>query len=237
MGTCLLCAGIVIVFALVFYRSFWAVPFLSPIGFFCFRYFKERKRKKTIEELVGQFMECILAVSVSLKAGYSTENAFLESESDMKTMFGENALIIEELKRIRRGLSINIPLEEMLADLGNRSNSDVIYRFSEIFAIAKRNGGNMPEIIRTTAGVITSRLEVKKETDAILAGKKMELWVMRMMPFFMLIYIEITTPGYFDCLYHNVRGVLIMTACLLVYAAAFMLGEVMLNKLVAGEGA
>lgn len=231
IGICVLIVGFL---AFVFYRSAWAVIPLAPIGGYCFLQLKERKRRKNVDNLVEQFMECILAVSVSLKAGYSLENAFLESETDMEMMFGENALIEEELKRIRRGLSINIPLEELLDDLGKRSDSAEIARFSEIFGIAKRNGGNMPEIIRQSAALIGSRVEVRKETDAILGGKKMELWVMRGMPFFMLLYIDITTPGYFDCLYHNLKGILVMTGCLIVYVFAFALGEKILEKLAEG---
>lgn len=185
---------------------------------------KERGRHQR-EELAGQFRECILAAAASLQAGYSVENAFLECERDMSQMFGKDALICGELKLIRRGLNINISLEELLADLGERSGCEEMVQFAEVFSIAKRNGGNMAEIIDSSSELIGRKIELKRELETLLGGKRMELLIMKLMPFFVLFYIEIANRGYFDMLYHNWKGVLIMTGCLAVYLGAYAIGE------------
>ena len=217
--------------AFFFYRSMWALVPLSPLGLFCFRRLRYKKLGKAREELTMQFRECILAAATSLQAGYAAENAFLGCAEDMKLMYGENAYICKELALIRRGLAINISLEELLLDLARRSGSEEISQFAVIFSLAKRNGGNMAEIIKNSAALIGKQIEKRQEIQALLAGRKMELNIMKVMPFGILCYINIGNPGYFDMLYHNLTGVAIMTGCLLAYLAAFQLGEVVMRRL------
>lgn len=181
------------------------------------------------ERLAGQFRECILAVASSLQAGYSVENAFLECEQDMEQMFGQEALICVELRLIRRGLAINISLEELLADLGERSGCDEIAQFGEVFSIAKRNGGNMAEIIGSSSELIGRNIDLRRELEVLLGGKRMELMIMKLMPFFVLLYVGSANEGYFDMLYHNGKGILIMTGCLAVYIAAYAVGEIVVE--------
>lgn len=217
--------GIVILLAYFFYRSFWAVPFLGILGFLYAETEKKNQSKRRREELTVQFKECILSVSASLQAGYAIENAFLESREDMKSMYGEQSLIYQELEYIRRGLVININLEEQLEDLAQRSNCEEIEQFARIFSIAKRSGGNLTDIIKTSADIISQRVETKQDIQILLAGRRMEQTIMRLMPFCILLYIGSAYPGYFDPLYHNLQGVAVMSLCLILYLAAYLLGN------------
>lgn len=223
--------GAVILSAYFFYRSAWAILILSPMGLLFFRGIHDRKGRECRERLTSEFKECIQSVSDSIKAGYAVENAFLESRGDMKLLFGENSLIYNELELIRRGLVINITLEELLEDLGDRSGSEEIYEFAQIFAIAKRNGGNISEIIRTSSELINMKIETRQEIHTVLSGRKMEQNVMKLMPFVILSYIGVSYPGYFDNLYHNAQGALIMSICLAIYIFAYVAGDKILRRI------
>lgn len=225
LQTALLCVAITGMLAYFFYRSFLAMIPLSGVGVIAFWKFARDKAERAREEMAVQFRECILSVSASMRAGYSVENAFLECRQDMVLMYGENALICRELSFIKRGLNINISLEELLADVANRSGCNDIAQFAKVFSLAKRNGGNMAEIIRSSANQIGKQIELRQEIQTLLGGKKMELTVMKVMPFGILLYIDIGNPGYFASLYHNLTGVTIMTGCLGVYLGAYLLGE------------
>lgn len=214
-----------------FYRSLWAAIPLSAAGVLCFCGIRRKSHEKAGEELGDQFRECILSVAAALQAGYSAENAFRECRKDMELMYGRDAMICRELLLIHRGLDINITLEELLADMGRRSGSDEIRQFAEVFAAAKRNGGNLSEIIKSSAALIGRKIEVRQEIRAILGGRKMELSIMKGMPFAILTYISFSNPGYFDRLYHNPQGIIIMTGCLGIYLVAFVLGEWIMEHL------
>ena len=44
-------------------------------------------------------------------------------------------------------------------------------------------------------------------------------------PFLIVFYIGVTSPGFFDVLYHSPEGVLFMTMCLAAYLGALVLSE------------
>ena len=217
--------------AFFFYRSLWAVLPLTGVGMLCFRNLWKKNRLQKKQELSAQFRECILSVSTMLQAGYSAENAFIECRNDMVMLFGEEARICRELRQVQRGLHINISLEELLADMARRTKCEDILQFAQIFGLAKRNGGNMYEIIRNSAGLIGRKIELRQEMRTLLSGKKMELTMMRVMPFGILFYVELGSPGYFRVLYYNLKGILMMTGCLAMYLSAYALGERVLNGL------
>ena len=223
IATAILCILTVTFLAYIFYRSFVAVIFLSPVGFYVWRNEKKKKIKKRKNALSMQFKDCIAYVGANLRAGYSVENAFRESLKDIVLLYGDNSYMAVELKHIIQGIRNSISLEELLLSLGKRSGITDIREFGEVFSIAKRNGGNMSEILMRTGSVISKKMEIDREIQILISAKKLEQNIMNIMPFAILIYISCTSPGFFDVLYHNVLGACIMTICLLVYLVAYVL--------------
>ena len=54
------------------------------------------------------------------------------------------------------------------------------------------------------------------EMEQTVAGKEMEKNIMFAMPYFMLLYLRVTNPGYMDVLFSNVLGQGIMMVCLVL---------------------
>lgn len=213
----------VMFFAFIFYRSAVAAVFLSPIGIYVWKNEQKKKIDKRKKELSVQFKDCIGAVGANLRAGYSVENAFRESLKDIVLLYGDNSYMAVELKHIIQGIRNNVSLEELLLSLGKRSGIADIREFGEVFFIAKRSGGNMSEILVRTGSVIGKKMEMDREIQVLISAKKLEQQIMNVVPFVIIIYISCTSPGFFDVLYHNMLGVCIMTICLLVYLAAYVL--------------
>lgn len=208
-----------------FYRSVWACVILSPISVIFFAEKKKELAKMRRQELNVQFKDAVLSVSANQRAGYSVENAFREAYRDMAMLYGTESHICKEISHIAKGLDNNITLEKLLCDLGVRSHVPDIMQFADVFMIAKRSGGNMTEILSETADTIEQKIAVDKEIQVLVSAKKMEQKIMNMVPFFIIIYIGLTSKGFFDVLYHNLTGIFIMTACLIVYLAAFVISK------------
>lgn len=206
-----------------FYRSWIACIVLLPIVFVFLQRKKRELAKKQRQDLSVQFKDLILSVSANQKAGYSIENAFRESYKDMVMLYGEEGIICTELRHILTGLDNNVVLEKLLYSLGMRSGLPDVVQFADVFLIAKRNGGNMTDILAKTAAVIEQKTETDKEIQLMIGAKKMEQKIMNMVPFLIIFYISSTSKGFFDVLYHNLIGVIIMTVCLGFYLAAFLL--------------
>ncbi len=222
-------AGIALLFGRLFYDSWIAVLLLLPVAAAWFVHSKIRQGDRN-RRLIGiQFRDAIASVLTALKAGYSAENAFMEAGRDMKILYGEKSLISQALKRIYKGLDNNVPLEKLLFKLGEESGNSDIMDFAEVFAVGKRSGGNMTEIIERTIDVISRKIDVEKEIDVLISAKRMEAGIMNMVPFFIIFYISITSSGFFEPLYHNMFGIITMTICMGIYMAAFLLSERIVN--------
>jgi tight adherence protein B len=213
----------------LFYQSIIAIFII----FLFLKLFLEDKKKNLKEnrrkELNVQFKEAISNLSSALSAGYSVENAFIEVYEDLQLVYARDALIMEELYHIIKKLQINETIENLLEDLAARSGDEDIKSFTEVFTIAKRSGGDFISIIDMTTNSISGKIEVKREIAVLLANKKLEQKIMNMIPIAIILYIGITSQGYFNILYKNAFGVIIMTLCLGVYLGAYLLGRKIVN--------
>ncbi|MDE6846046.1 MAG: type II secretion system F family protein [Lachnospiraceae bacterium] len=208
-----------------FYQSWAACLCLTPV---LVLFMKEKKKdlaKRQRQELSIQFKDLILAVAANQKAGYSIENAFREAYKDMEMLYGREGTICIEIKYIIAGLDNNIVLEKLIYNLGMRSGLPDIIQFADVFFIAKRSGGNMTDILQKSAAVIEQKTETDKEIQLMISAKKMEQKIMNMVPFLIIFYVSSTSKGFFDVLYHNMIGIIIMTVCLGFYMAAYLLSK------------
>lgn len=215
--------GIILFISFFFYRSLWALLLTWPVGIGSYLSFQRERGEKRRRQLAVEFKDCIMSVAANLRAGYSVENAFIECMQDMRALYGEKGLMLGELYRMKRGFYNNQTLEKMLRDFGERSGSEEIKDFGEVLAIARSSGGNLPEIIRSTADLIGEKIALKQELQVLISGRLFEQKIMNVIPFFITGYIELGNRGFFNVLYHNLTGVCIMTGCLFIYLTAYIL--------------
>jgi tight adherence protein B len=215
--------------AYLFYQSIIAVILFSP---FSIVYMKQ-KRFQLIEkrkwQLNLEFREGILCLSAALNAGYSIENAFVEAIKDLRMMFSDHSYIIPEFEYITQQIKMNVTVEEALKELALRSDVEDISNFSEVFSTAKRTGGDIIKIIRVTGRNIGDKIEIKREIQTLITAKKLEARVMNIIPFGMIVYLWVSSPGFLDPLYHNFIGIMIMSFALLLYYFAYRLSEKIIN--------
>ncbi len=220
---------IIAVAAYVFYDSLYAFLILLPAVFLFFRLVKKELVIKQKDMLKIQFRDMIDSVSSALKAGYSIENAFYESRKDMIRLHGRESLIVRELDHFFLKLENGIPLEALLNDFAHRAAVEDISDFSEIFVLAKRNGGDFTGIIGRTVKIMKEKDETEREISVILSGRKYEQRVMCIIPIGIIIYLRVTSREFLSVLYHNAAGMVIMSACLLIYIASYLISRKLID--------
>ena len=211
--------------AWVLYQSFYGM-----ITFFVFvpvyiRKQKEKGYRGRKEKLVMQFKDAMLSVAAALQAGYSMENAWKESEKEVRELYGENALFVKELQKINLAVGVNQPIEKLLYEFALRSDCEDIQNFAEVFLFAKRSGGDFHKIIQTTIEHISDKIEVEKEIQTIISAKKLEQKIMNIVPVAILFYLNFTAGDFLAPLYKNAFGVCVMSASFAAYLLAIKLSE------------
>ena len=231
-------AGMIGITAWLYYRRVWAVIFLILPGIWLYREFLEEESKKKEQEFQKQFREMIQTLSSALNTGYSVENAFYETQKELKIQYPEEARISRELLLITRKLRMHIPVEQVrgremshmnnsrhiLEEFAERVPSEDVKSFVTVFVTAKKSGGGMIGIIRNTTSQIGDKIEVKREIDTLLAAKKYEFQIMSMVPYGIIAYMSLSFSDFMEELYGNVTGIGVMTLCLGIYVGAYYLG-------------
>ena len=220
MGICL--SGIV---GILFYKSVWAVILYLPFGFIFLEYKRRILCEKRKWEFNQQFRQGILCLSSALNAGYSIENAFLEASSDLELMYTKEEDIIREFRWMNQQLALNKNVEEVLLELAERTKVEDVESFAEIVKTAKRTGGDLIKVIKQTEKNIGEKIEVQRELETLISAKKLETNIMSVVPLGIIGYLWLSSPGFLDCLYHNLLGCIIMTVILIVYIIVYLVGR------------
>lgn len=208
----------------LFYREIWSFLIVCPFGFWIFKNLEADRIEQKKGAFLVQFKEMTECIASALNVGYSVENALKEAQKEMKILYPGKSLIGTELEVMTRKVRLQIPTEMILEEFAIRVELEDVRNFATVFMTAKRSGGDMMAIIQNTATQIAAKIDVKREIDIILASKKYEFRIMCVIPYAMIMYMQISFPEFTEALYGNAIGIGVMTVCLGVYMAAYVIG-------------
>lgn len=215
--------------AYVFYRSVVFAALVTPLGLFYPRLKTRELIRQRKNELAMQFKEALYALSSSLSAGRSVEEAFKESLQDLALIYPDpQTSIIQEFKFIVRRLEMNETIEQALSDLARRAHLEDIESFVDVFVISKRTGGNIVEVIKNSSAIIGDKLQIKQEIETLLAERKFERKILNIMPIGMILILSLSTGDYMAPVFETLAGHVAMTVAIILLGAAFVIsGKIM----------
>lgn len=215
------------------YRSMTAFVLCAAASCVYPVFYEKQWRKDQLRKLELQFKEAIQIMSGFLSAGYSAENAVEASCRELERLYGPGEMIVREFAFMTGEIKMNRTVEEVLQNFAVRSGLEEAERFAQIFQIARRGVGRLVSIISRTVSVMEDQSQVKEEIRTMTASVQFEQKVMSFIPFFMIVYIDMTSPGFFQMMYDTVLGRIIMSCCLAVYALSCYLSRKILDIRVA----
>lgn len=207
------------------YRSWWAFLGMIPGGIWYVKWKKREKAEKRRKRLYYHFQDALHGFQTAVRAGYSMEHAVRECRKELEQIYGKEEDLVKELLYMERQMQVGVPLEKLFMDLGKRSDVEDIQNFGEIFLISRKSGGNLSAIMEKMARVLGEKIRVQREIEVCISGKRMEQMIMSLMPGAMILYMQLTSQGFMDVLYHNVAGIVVMTVCLGIYCLSFWMGR------------
>ena len=213
------------VMSYVFYDSLIPAPLLLPVWMIYMRDWHDDISRKKEQELRQQFRDSIQVMASALKAGYSVENAIREAGKDISPVYSEETRIRKEFERMERQMDMNMSAEEVLKGFAERTGQEDIENFVNVFAAAKKSGGDSIAVIRDAVKIISGKIDTEKEIQTMIASKKMEFDIMCAVPFAIILYMKLTFGEFLNVLYGNMAGAAIMSLCIFVYMSAYVYGR------------
>ena len=213
----------------LYYDSFLAIPFLIPLIWFWHKERENVRREKRQELFRKMFREWILLLASSLTAGYSMENALVQSYQELCLMFPKGGIMQEELKMMLAKAGNNQRPEILFDELAEKYPYEEVQSFAEVFKAARISGGSLQTVIRGTAAQMAEIMDTRREIRTLLAARVYEQRIMSVMPAAVLLYIRLGSGEFLEGLYHKMTGVLVMSVCLGIYGAAYLMGKRMVQ--------
>lgn len=213
----------------LFYESVIAFLLLLPFGGWYFLRWEAECIRRKQWEFEEQFREAIQSLAASMRVGYSVENAMKETKRDLGILYKEDAAIQREFTHMVRQIYLQVPMEKIMEEWAERVQQEDVRNFVNVFVMAKKSGGNMLGIMKSSAGQIRDKMEVRAEIETMLAARKYEFKIMSAIPFGMIAYMKVSFPEFMGVLYGNPTGIGVMSACLAIYFGAYMLGQRIVN--------
>ncbi len=178
------------------------------------------------KQLRYEFREFLGMMAAVLRAGRSVEGAVAAVYEDMEE--AESTLMYEETRGILHGLQLQIPVEKLFRELGERSGLSEIQEFAEILYISKRSRGELTDVMEHTVQILEDKMEAEEELRVVLAKRKMEQRILTGMPFGVIAMLFVMSPEYLEPLYTYTGGRIVMVACAgLMAVSLWMAGRIM----------
>ena len=191
-------------------------------------YGEKKLADRRMNVLNGQFKDMLYALSSSVASGRQMVEALIEAEEELSAMYGKDELIMKELRHMRISMMQNKESDKtLLKDFAARSKSEDINDFVNVYVICRSMGGDLERIITHTTEILTDKMAIDREIRALTAQKKVEGRIISLMPFLMLLMMNLFSYSYVEPLYTTAAGRILMTAAL----AATVWGIYLMEKI------
>jgi len=170
----------------------------------------------------SQLPDTLTLTSTSLRAGYSllqaVEAVAQESPEPTRREFGR------ALTEIRLGR----PMIDALGDIAVRMESQDFEWAVLAISIQREVGGNLAEVLQTTAEMMNQRDRLRREMKALTAEGRISAVIMGVLPFFLFGLISFVNPSYLTPLYSTPIGLALVGFAILLIIA----GVVWMQKII-----
>ena len=144
----------------------------------------------------------------------------------LRMLYDESTPLISELKYMVKNISENRESDiQIFLDFAKRSHCEDIDNFVQVYMTCRTMGGNLEKVIKSTTEIIVDKINIESEIRTLTAQKKFEGKIISMMPFAVLLLLNLFSPDYLEPLYTTLTGRIVMTAALGGLVFAFFLTE------------
>jgi len=184
---------------------------------------KARRRMKAFD---NQLPDLLITIAASLKAGHSFRHA-------IQAVVDEGAEpTARELRRVLTETRLGRPMDEALAEMGERIGSKNLSFVLNVVTIQRQIGGSLAGLFDVVAETVRQRQQFARKIRSLTATGRMSAYVLGGLPFLVAALISLISPAYMSPLWHSSTGHTMVAVALVMLA----IGSVVLKKIVSFRG-
>ena len=131
----------------------------------------------------------------------------------------------QEVEQVLREMRVGSSLDQALLNFSWRVQSPSLDALLSGVLIARRIGGQLPDILETTATTLREMARLDGVLRAKTAQARMQIWVMAFFPLVVLFGFDAMSPGYFDVLTDKTVGMVMIAAAVVFWIAAILIAR------------
>jgi tight adherence protein B len=223
------CAGIGLVLGVV--AALAGVPVLllavvAAIGAALPIFFVLFKAGARIKAFDNQLPDLLITIAASLKAGHSFRHA-------IQAVVDEGAEpAAKEFKRVLTETRLGRPMDQALADMGERIGSKNLSFVLTAVTIQRQIGGSLAGLFDMVAETVRQRQQFARKIRGLTAMGRMSAYVLAGLPFFIALAVTVMNPSYMTPLWSTPTGHQLIGVGLGMIA----FGSLILKKIVSFKG-
>jgi len=205
----------------VFFKNVgWAIMFSLPFAVLHVPYLSIKKKSR-VGKFSNQMADFLLLVVNSLRAGQT----FLQG---CQVAVGESENpIASEFKQVIKEVNLGLPEHESMENMLSRVPSEDLKIVVSAYIIQRKVGGNLAEILETTAATVRERIKIKGMIDTLTTQGKISGALVGSLPFFIGFAVGFINPAYMKPLTSTIPGYFVIGLALAMQATgAFIIWKV-----------
>ncbi|AKU90635.1 type II secretion system F family protein [Vulgatibacter incomptus] len=169
-------------------------------------------RKRRIRSFERQLVDALQSLANGLRAGLTIPQALEQIAREATAPLGQEfALLVKELK-------VGVQLDDALANLASRVESDDLSLVVVSTSTARQLGGNMAEMLETIGGTIRERFRLQGKIAALTSQGKMQGWIVASLPLLLGAVMRHMRPDLVEPMLDHVFGYALVAAVVLLEA-------------------
>lgn len=193
-----------------------AAYFLPP-------FYLRRRRQRRMDRLDRQLPEFLTLVSNALKAGFGLMQG-LDNAADQL-----DPPISVELRRTLRDIAIGASVEDALTALNDRVGSKDLDIVVTAILVQRTAGGNLSEVLDTTAHTIRERDRIKGEIKTLTSQQMLTGYVLGVLPVGMAVLLAVISREYMEPLFSTTLGHMLIAGAVVMDIIGFVVIRKILN--------
>ena len=162
---------------------------------------KIARRMKAFNSQLG---DALILIANSLRTGYSFMQASDMVAQEMRPP------ISSEFSRAVKEMNLGVTIEEALANLGKRINSEDLDLVLTAVLIQRQVGGNLSEVLDNIARTIRERVRIRGEIRTLTAQGRISGIIVSLLPVVLGLVIYLLNPEYVKLLFVHPVGKIMM---------------------------
>ncbi len=185
--------------------------------------FISAKRTKRMNKLNDQLPEALSIIANGLRAGHSFPQAMAVVSREMEAPIGQ------EFGRVVRENRLGKPMDDVLRDMTERTDSEDLDMVVTVLLIQRVVGGNLAEILNKIEHTIRERVRIRGEIKTLTAQQKMSAVIIILLPIAVAAILTIANPEYMLALFRETAGLIMLSAAIFLQVIGVMVIRKIIN--------